>query len=308
MKKKSIKDVNMEVNIAGISFKNPVTTASGTFGSGMEYGDYVDLSRLGAVTTKGVSTIPWLGNPTPRIAETYGGMLNAIGLQNPGIDVFIQRDLPFLKSFDTRIIVNVVGKTIEEYCEVAERLSDCEVDMLEINISCPNVKEGGIAFGQAPDSVENITSQVKKYSKKPIIIKLSPNVTDIAAIARAAEAGGADAISLINTLTGMRIDVENRTFLLANKIGGLSGPAIKPIAVRMIYQAANTVSIPIIGMGGIMDAMDALEFIMAGATMVAVGTANFINPRATEEVIDGIEAYMIRNNIEDIRDLIGCVR
>ncbi|NLK99732.1 MAG: dihydroorotate dehydrogenase [Clostridiales bacterium] len=299
--------MNMKVNIAGVSFKNPITTASGTFGSGMEYSDYVDLNRLGAVTTKGVSLVPWPGNPTPRVAETYGGMLNAIGLQNPGVDVFIKRDLPFLKSFDTRIIVNVVGKTEEEYCEVTERLSACDVDMLEINISCPNVKEGGIAFGQDPRRVEAITSQVKKYAKKPIIIKLSPNVTDIAETAKAAEAGGADAISLINTLTGMKIDIERRTFLLANKVGGLSGPAIKPIAVRMIYQAANAVTIPIIGMGGVMDGEDALELIMAGATMVAVGTANFINPRATEEVIDGIEAYMLRNNISDINDLIGCV-
>lgn len=307
-KMKDNKDINMEVDLAGITFKNPVTTASGTFGSGMEYSDYVDLSRLGAVTTKGVSTTAWLGNPTPRIAETYGGMLNAIGLQNPGVDVFIDRDLPFLRSYDTKIIVNVVGRTAEEYCQVAERLSDCDVDMLEINISCPNVKEGGIAFGQDPCRVEEITSQVKAYSKKPIIIKLSPNVTDIAAIAKAAEAGGADGISLINTLTGMKIDIEKRTFLLANKVGGLSGPAIKPIAVRMVYQAANAVKIPIIGMGGIMDASDALEFIMAGATMVAVGTANFINPRATEEVIDGIEAYMVRNNIKDIKDLIACVR
>ena len=292
-KDKNIKKINMEVDIGGIRFKNPVTTASGTFGSGMEYSDYVDLSSLGAVTTKGVSTNPWPGNPTPRVAETYGGMLNAIGLQNPGIDVFLQRDLPFLKSYDTKIIVNVVGKTAEEYCEVVERLSESEVDMLEINISCPNVKEGGIAFGQDPIRVEAITSQVRKYSKKPIIIKLSPNVTDIGEIARAAEAGGADAISLINTLTGMKIDIERRDFLLANKIGGLSGPAIKPIAVRMVYQAACAVKIPIIGMGGIMNGEDALEFIMAGATMVAVGTANFINPRATKEVMDGIEAYMV---------------
>lgn len=299
---------DMTVNIAGITFKNPVTTASGTFGSGMEYCDYVDLSRLGAVTTKGVSTIPWPGNPTPRVAETYGGMLNAIGLQNPGVDVFLQRDLPFLKSYDTRIIVNVVGKTAKEYCEVAERLSDYDVDMLEINISCPNVKEGGIAFGQDPHRVEAITSQVKKYSRKPIIIKLSPNVTDIAAIAKAAEAGGADAISLINTLTGMKIDIERKAFVLANKIGGLSGPAIKPIAVRMVYQAANAVQIPVIGMGGIMNGEDALEFIMAGATMVAVGTANFINPRAAEEVVDTIEAYIVKNKVKDIKDLIGCVR
>lgn len=301
------KDINMKVNIAGITFKNPVTTASGTFGSGMEYCEYVDLSRLGAVTTKGVSKVPWPGNPTPRIAETYGGMLNAIGLQNPGMEVFINRDLPFLRKYDTKIIVNVIGKTAEEYCEVAERLSSYDVDMLEINISCPNVKEGGIAFGQDPHNVEKITSQVKAHSKKPIIIKLSPNVTDIATMAKAAQEGGADAISLINTLTGMKIDIERRTFLLANKIGGISGPAIKPIAVRMVYQAAQAVKIPIIGMGGIMDANDALEFIMAGATMVAVGTANFINPRATEEVIDGIEAFMIRNNIRDINDIIACV-
>jgi len=308
MKNSDLKDINMKVNIAGITFKNPVTTASGTFGSGMEYRDFVDLSRLGAVTTKGVSLDPWPGNPTPRVAETYGGMLNAIGLQNPGIEVFIKRDLPFLKSYDTGIIVNVVGKTAEEYCKVAERLSDCDVDMLEINISCPNVKEGGIAFGQDPRRVEAITKQVKKHSRKPVIIKLSPNVTDIGENAKAAEAGGADAISLINTITGMKIDVERRTFVLANKTGGLSGPAIKPIAVRMVYQAACAVKIPIIGMGGIMNGEDALEFIMAGATMVAVGTANFINPKATQEVIDGIEAYMIRNNIKDINDLIGCVR
>lgn len=301
-------DFNLKVNIAGLTFKNPVTTASGTFGSGMEYSEFVNLSNLGAVTTKGVSVTPWPGNPTPRVAETYGGMLNAIGLQNPGIEVFIKRDLPFLRNYDTKIIVNVVGKTAEEYCEVVERLSDCDVDMFEINISCPNVKEGGIAFGQDPKRVEEITSKVKRYAKKPIIIKLSPNVTDIGENAKAAEAGGADAISLINTLTGMKIDVERRTFLLANKTGGLSGPAIKPIAVRMVYQAANAVKIPIIGMGGIMNAEDALEFIMAGATMVAVGTANFINPRATEEVIDGIKTYMIRNNIKDINELIGCVR
>lgn len=304
---KNVIDLKTEVSIAGITFKNPVTTASGTFGSGMEYGDYVDLSRLGAVTTKGVSLLPWPGNPTPRIAETYGGMLNAIGLQNPGIDVFMERDLPYLRSHNTKVIVNVVGKTAKEYCQVVERLSDCDVDMLEINISCPNVKEGGIAFGQDAGRVEAITSQVKKYANKPIIIKLSPNVTDISETARAAEAGGADGISLINTLTGMKIDIESRSFLLANKTGGLSGPAIKPIAVRMVYQVANAVQIPIIGMGGIMSSEDALEFIMAGATMVSVGTANFINPRATEEVIDGIEAYMTRNQIYDINKLIGCV-
>lgn len=300
--------MNTSVTVAGVTFKNPVTTASGTFGSGMEYSDYVDLSCLGAVTTKGVSSIPWPGNPTPRVAETYGGMLNAIGLQNPGVDVFIKRDIPFLRKYDTKIIVNVVGKTTEEYCEVVERLADCDVDMLEINISCPNVKEGGIAFGQDPKCVEAITSELKKRAKQPIIMKLSPNVTDITVMAKAAEAGGADALSMINTLTGMKIDINRRAFLLANKTGGLSGPAIKPVAVRMVYQAANAVKLPIIGMGGIATAEDALEFIMAGATMVAVGTANFINPSATAEVVSGIEAYMKQYGIQDIKELIGCVK
>lgn len=300
--------MNTSVTIAGVRFKNPVTTASGTFGSGMEYADFVDLSRLGAVTTKGVASKPWEGNPTPRVAETYGGMLNAIGLQNPGVDVFIERDLPFLKKFDTKIIVNVVGKTIENYCEVVERLSDCDVDMLEINISCPNVKEGGIAFGQSASCVEDITREIKKRARQPVIMKLSPNVTDITEIAKAAEAAGADALSLINTITGMKIDVKRRCFLLANKTGGLSGPAIKPVAIRMVYQVAKAVKLPIIGMGGIMDAEDALEFIMAGASMVAVGTANFINPYATVEIIEGIEKYMADNAIDDINELIGCVR
>lgn len=298
----------MNITLAGVTFKNPVTTASGTFGSGIEYSDYVDLSELGAVTTKGVSSIPWPGNPTPRVAETSGGMLNAIGLQNPGVDVFIMRDIPFLRKYDTKIIVNVVGKTTQEYCEVVERLADCDVDMLEINISCPNVKEGGIAFGQDPKCVEAITSELKKLAKQPIIMKLSPNVTDIAEIAKAAEAGGADALSLINTLTGMKIDIHRRACLLANKTGGLSGPAIRPIAVRMVYQAAHAVKLPIIGMGGITCAEDALEFIMAGASMVAVGTANFINPSATTEVLKGIEEYMLKYNVEDIADLIGCVK
>lgn len=300
--------MNTSVTIAGVTFKNPVTTASGTFGSGMEYSEYVDLAKLGAVTTKGVSSIPWEGNPTPRIAETYGGMLNAIGLQNPGVDVFIQRDLEFLKKQDTGIIVNVVGKTIKDYCDVVERLADCDVDMLEINISCPNVKEGGIAFGQNACSVEDITREVKKRAKQPVIMKLSPNVTDITEMARAAEAGGADALSLINTITGMKIDIHRRAFMLANKTGGLSGPAIKPIAVRMVYQVANAVKLPIIGMGGIMNAADALEFIMAGATMVAVGTANFIHPGATVSVAEGIGEYMANSGVEDIRDLIGCVK
>ncbi len=299
--------MNTNVTIAGVTFKNPVTTASGTFGSGMEYSEYLDLSKLGAVTTKGVSSIPWAGNPTPRVAETYGGMLNAIGLQNPGVDVFIKRDIPFLRKQDTKIIVNVVGKTTQEYCDVVERLSECDVDLLEINISCPNVKEGGIAFGQDKKCIEAITSELKKRAKQPIIMKLSPNVTDITEMAKAAQAGGADALSLINTLTGTKIDIHRRAFLLANKTGGLSGPAIKPIAVRMVYQVANAVSLPIIGMGGITNAEDALEFIMAGATMVAVGTANFINPSAASEVVDGIETYMKQYHISDIKELIGCV-
>lgn len=300
--------MNTSVTLAGITFKNPVTTASGTFGSGMEYSEYVDLSKLGAVTTKGVSSVPWPGNPTPRVAETYGGMLNAIGLQNPGVDVFMKRDIPFLRSYDTKIIVNVVGKTTEEYCDVVERLADQDIDLLEINISCPNVKEGGIAFGQDPKCVEEITSELKKRAKQPIIMKLSPNVTDIGEMAKAAEAGGADSLSLINTLTGMKIDIHRRAFLLANKTGGLSGPAVKPVAVRMVYQVAQAVKLPIIGMGGIATAEDALEFIMAGATMVAVGTANFIHPTATAEVVQGIEAYMKQYGITDINDLIGCVK
>ena len=298
---------NMTVDIAGVMLKNPVMVSSGTFGSGMEYSDLVDLNRLGAVVTKGVANVPWEGNPTPRIAETYGGMLNAIGLQNPGVDVFINRDLPFLKEYDTKVIVNVCGKTPQEYCEVVERLQDEPVDLLEINISCPNVKEGGIAFGQSAASVEAITSEIKKHAKQPVIMKLSPNVTDITVMAKAAEAGGADALSMINTLTGMKIDIERQTFALANRTGGLSGPAIMPVAVRMVNQAANAVSLPIIGMGGIRTAADALEFIMAGATAVSVGTANFRNPQTTLEVIEGIEAYMSRKNVNDIRDLIVIV-
>lgn len=299
--------MNTKVNIAGVVWDNPVTTASGTFGSGMEYSDYVDINRIGAVTTKGVSSVPWPGNATPRIAETYGGMLNAIGLQNPGVDVFLKRDLPFLKQFNSKIVVNVCGKTTKDYIEVVERLSDEAVDLLEINISCPNVKEGGIAFGQNAGSVEAITKEVKAHSTKPIIMKLSPNVTDITETAKAAEAGGADALSLINTITGMKIDIYKRKFLLANKTGGLSGPAIKPIAVRMVNQVACAVNLPIIGMGGIMNWEDAVEFLMAGASAVSVGTANFINPTATMEVVEGIEKFMINNNIEDIQEIIGCV-
>lgn len=300
--------MNTKVNLAGVELKNPVMTASGTFGSGEEYSEFVDLSRLGAVVTKGVANVPWTGNPTPRIAEVHGGMLNAIGLQNPGMEVFCQRDIPFLKQYDTKIIVNVCGKTTEDYCEVVERLADEDVDMLEINISCPNVKEGGIAFGQDPKAVEAITKAVKKYAKQPVIMKLSPNVTDITVMAKAAEAGGADVLSLINTLTGMKIDINRRTFAIANKTGGMSGPAVKPVALRMVYQVAQAVKVPIIGMGGIATAEDALEFILAGATAVSVGTANFYNPYATVEVAEGIEEYMRNNQISDIQELIGAVR
>lgn len=300
--------MNTAVEIAGVVLKNPVMTASGTFGSGAEYQDLVDLNQLGAVVTKGVANVPWPGNPTPRIAETYGGMLNAIGLQNPGIDLFIKRDIPFLKQYDTKIIVNVCGKTVKDYIEVVERLSDQPVDLLEINISCPNVKEGGIAFGQDPKAVEQITSEVKKHAGQPIIMKLSPNVTDITVMAKAAEAGGADALSLINTITGMKIDIHKQAFALANKTGGLSGPAIKPVAVRMLYQVANAVSLPLIGMGGITNGEDAMEFILAGATAVSVGTANFRNPQATMEVLDGILEYMKMHQVERISDLIGIVK
>ena len=299
--------MNMSVKIAGVEFKNPVMEASGTFGSGMEYSEFVDLSQLGAVVTKGVANVPWPGNPTPRIAETYGGMINAIGLQNPGIDVFAKRDIPFLKKYDTKIVVNVCGKTTEDYIEVVERLGDEPGDMLEINISCPNVKEGGIAFGQDPKAVEAITKAVKAHAKQPIIMKLSPNVTDITVMAKAAEAGGADALSLINTITGMKIDIHKRTFALANKTGGLSGPAVKPVAVRMVYQVAQAVKLPIIGMGGIQNGDDALEFILAGATAVAVGTANFHNPYATIETVNGIKTYMEKYGVTDINDLIGAV-
>ncbi len=300
--------MNTKVTIAGVTLNNPVMTASGTFGSGMEYGEFVDLNRLGAVVTKGVANVPWPGNPTPRVAETYGGMLNAIGLQNPGIDVFVERDIPFLQKYDTKIIVNVCGRTVEDYLEVVERLGEQPVDMLEINVSCPNVKEGAIAFGQKPDSLYDITAQVKKRAKQPIIMKLSPNVTDIVEMAKAAEAAGADALSMINTITGMKIDIHKRTFALANKTGGLSGPAIKPVAVRMVYQAAHAVKIPIIGMGGIANAEDAVEFLLAGASAVAVGAMNFVNPYATMEVVEGIEAYMERYGIGSVTELIGAVK
>ncbi|MCM1174950.1 MAG: dihydroorotate dehydrogenase [Blautia sp.] len=299
--------MNTEVTIAGVTLQNPVMTASGTFGSGMEYGEFVDLNRLGAVVTKGVANVPWPGNPTPRVAEVYGGMLNAIGLQNPGVDVLIERDLPFLKQYDTKVIVNVCGKTVEDYLEVVERLGGEAVDMLEINVSCPNVKEGAIAFGQKADNLYDITSQIRKKAKQPVIMKLSPNVTDIAEMARAAEAAGADALSMINTITGMKIDIHRRKFVLANKTGGLSGPAIRPVAVRMVYQAAQAVKIPIIGMGGIATAEDAIEFLLAGATAVAVGAMNFVNPCATVEVVEGIEAYMRENGVEAVTELIGAV-
>lgn len=299
--------MKLSVNIAGVEFKNPVTVASGTFGSGAEYGDFVDLSKLGAVTTKGVANVPWQGNPTPRIAETYGGMMNAVGLQNPGIDVFCSRDIPFLQQYDTNIIVNVCGKSEADYVEVVERLADEAVDLLEINVSCPNVKEGGIAFGQNPKALEQITKAVKAKAKQPVIMKLSPNVTDITEMAKAAEAGGADALSLINTLTGMKIDINRRDFAIANKTGGLSGPAIKPVAVRMVYQVTHAVKLPIIGMGGIMNYEDAIEFMMAGATVVSVGTANFHNPYTTIEIIDGIRQFMEEKGIEDINEIIGCV-
>ena len=295
------------VTIAGVEFKNPVMTASGTFGSGMEYSEFVDLNKLGAVVTKGVANVPWPGNPTPRVAEVYGGMHNAIGLQNPVIDVFCERDISFLKNYDTKIIVNVCGKTVEDYLEVVERLGDEPVDMLEINVSCPNVKEGAIAFGQKADALYNITSEIKKKAKQPIIMKLSPNVTDITEMARAAEAAGSDALSLINTLTGMKIDIHRRKFVLANKTGGMSGPAIKPVAVRMVYQTAQTVKIPIIGMGGIANAEDAIEFMLAGATAVSVGAMNFVNPYATTEIVEGIGDYMRRYNVKDINELIGAV-
>ena len=297
----------LSVNFAGITFDNPVTTASGTFGSGMEYSEFVSLDKLGAVTTKGVANVPWEGNPTPRIAETHAGMLNAIGLQNPGIDTFIERDLKYLYERKARIIVNVCGRSKEDYVEVVERLSDEKIDMLEINISCPNVKAGGIAFGQKPEMAEEITKAVKKVAAQPVVMKLSPNVTDITEMAKAVEAGGADGVSLINTITGMKIDVDRKTFAIANQTGGMSGPCVKPVAVRMVYQVANAVKIPILGMGGIQNTEDALEFLMAGATMVAVGTANFFNPYATSEIIDGLEEYVEREGLSGITDIIGCV-
>ena len=300
--------MDMRVKIAGVEWNNPVTVASGTFGSGEEYSEFVDLNRLGAVTTKGVANVPGPGNPTPRVAEIHSGMMNAIGLQNPGIDVFCKRDIPFLRQYDTKIIVNVCGRSTEDYCEVVERLANEDVDMLEINISCPNVKEGGIAFGQNPKAAEEITKAVKKYAKQPVIMKLSPNVTSIAEMAKAVEAGGADAISLINTLTGMKIDINRKTFALANKTGGVSGPAVHPIAVRMVYEAANAVNVPIIGMGGIESEEDAIEMLLVGASAVSVGTANFYNPTVTMDIVDGIEAYMKQNHFASVQDMVGIVK
>ncbi len=301
--------MNTQVTIAGVTFQNPVMTASGTFGSGMEYSEFVDLNRLGAVVTKGVANVPWPGNPVPRVAEVYGGMLNAIGLQNPGIQVFMERDIPFLKQFHTKIIVNVCGKTVEDYVDVVERLGEEDAgSMLEINVSCPNVKEGAIAFGQKADALYHITQEIKKHAKQPVIMKLSPNVTDITEMARAAEAAGADALSMINTITGMKIDVHRRSFAIANKTGGMSGPAIKPVAVRMVYQAAHAVKIPIIGMGGISTGEDAVEFLLAGASAVSVGAMNFADPCATIRVLEEIESYMKRYEIHEITELIGAVQ
>ena len=300
--------VDLSVTLPGMELDNPVVPASGTFGYGKEFAAYYDINILGSLSCKGTTLHPRFGNETPRIAETPAGMLNAVGLQNPGIDVFVKRDIPFLKQFDTKIIVNVCGKTTEDYVDVVERLGETDVDMLEINISCPNVKAGALAFGQDPKVAEDITAAIKKVAKQPVIMKLSPNVTDISEMAKAVEAGGADVVSLINTITGMKIDINRRTFALANKTGGMSGPAVKPVAVRMVYQAAQAVKIPVIGMGGIMTADDALEFILAGATAVAVGTANFVNPCTTAEIVDGIEAYMKKYGVEDINELIGAVR
>ena len=297
--------MNTSVNLCGVTLKNPVMTASGTFGSGAEFSEFVDLNKLGAVVTKGVANVPWTGNPTPRVAEVYGGMLNAVGLQNPGIELFCKRDIPFLKQYDTKIIVNVCGHTTEEYLEVVERLAEEAIDMMEINISCPNVKEGGIAFGQDPKAVEAITKAVKEKAKQPIIMKLSPNVTDITEMARAAEAGGADALSLINTITGMKIDIHRRSFVLANKTGGMSGPAIHPVAVRMVYQTAQAVKVPIIGMGGIMNAEDVLEFLYAGASAVMVGTANLIDPYASKKIIEELPDVLEKYGFNDIKEAIG---
>jgi len=299
-------DRNLAINIAGVEWKNPVTTASGTVNSGKEYSPYIDFSTLGALTSKSVSVEEWMGNPVPRIAESYGGMLNAIGLQNQGIEKFIKNDIPFFKKLDTAIIVNICGREMSDFVTVAQRLTECGgVDMLELNLSCPNVKEGGMAFAQDPATTEKIVAEVKKATTLPIITKLSPNVTNIAEIAKAAEAGGSDAVSLINTLLALRINVGTRKPILGNTLGGLSGPAIRPVALRCVWQVYKAVGIPIIGMGGILTGEDAIEFILAGATGVAVGTAHFINPRASAEVLEGIVNYMEKYGVNDINELIG---
>ena len=298
--------LDLSVNIGGVILDNPITTASGTF-SPRESSEFYDLSELGAMITKGIASVPWEGNPTPRIAETYGGMLNSVGLQNPGVDYFIEHELPFAKQFNTKVIANVAGRSIEDYCEVVEKLSETDVDMLEINISCPNVKKGGIGFGVQCDLASQVTKAVKKVSKKPIIIKLSPNVTDITEIAKAVEAEGADAISLINTLMGMKIDVHRMRPVIANKMGGFSGPAIKPVAVRMVYQVRRAVNIPIIGLGGIMTGEDAAEFILAGADAISVGTAALINPTAPVDIKNELIAYMNQYGFKNLAELRGAL-
>lgn len=297
----------METTIAGVTWKNPVTTASGTFGSGREYGELIDLNRLGAITVKGVSAEAWKGNPVPRLAETQSGLLNSIGLQNAGAKHFIENDIPFLRQYDTKIIVNICGHTLSQYCAVAERFAGCDIDMLELNISCPNVEEGGLSFGTDPHVVERVVKAVRHYVKQPLIVKLSPEVTDITEVARAAVSGGADALSLINTLRGMKIDIHKRRPILASKIGGYSGPGIMPVALRMVYEVCHSVDVPVIGMGGISTFEDALQFIMAGAQAVAVGTANFHNPYATVEIIDGIRKYMKENRISSLEEIRGCI-
>lgn len=296
---------NLRVKLGGVTLKNPIMPASGTFGSGKEYEEYLDLNQLGMVVTKGVADVPWKGNATPRVAETYGGMLNSVGLQNPGIQHFIQEDIPFLETYDTKTMVNIAGRSIEEYVRVVTALKNQPVDLLELNISCPNIKEGGVAFGTDVDMAYKVTKQVKAAAGQPLIVKLSPNVTDVVAVAKACEAAGADGISLINTLLGMKMDIKSRRPLLANTFGGLSGPAIKPVALRMVYQVAKEINIPIIGIGGISTWEDALEFILAGASAVQVGTANFRNPRVMIEIIEGLENYLSEENIDGIEELIG---
>lgn len=298
---------DMSVKIAGVILKNPVITASGTFGYGKEHAEYVDLNQIGAITVKGTSMQEWKGNEVPRIAETYGGMLNSIGLQNPGIDKVIEEDIPFLRKYDTKIILNICGHTLQEYVDVAEKADKCDVDLIELNISCPNVEEGGMAFGSNPRITEKIVSIIKSRISKPLIVKLSPEVSDIVEIAKVAEASGADAVSLINTFRGMKVDIKKKKAILAKKIGGFSGPAIKPIAVRMVYEVCNAVHIPVIGIGGISGAEDALEFIMVGAEAIEIGTANLYNPFATVETVEGIERYMNDNHIACLEQIRGII-